>query len=126
MYYIASYHGYLGSLSSLRQSKPGDLPYQGQKCQKFPMFTFCSLRALAVGGGELAWVATRVNCGSIHVFNIYFLGDIIRQFGISFHNADDKQVYTRFNPKDHYSTVAALDQISQCIKVIKIWMNDNM
>ena len=65
------------------------------------------------------------------MFSIYTipLGDIIRQFGISFHvYADDIQLYISLNPKDHPSTVtvAALDQISQCIKGIKIWMNNNM
>ena len=40
--------------------------------------------------------------------------------------ADDIQLYISFNHKDHRSTVAALDQISQCIKAIKIWMNNNM
>ena len=53
------------------------------------------------------------------------LGGIIRQFGISFHRyAADIQLYISFNPKDHRST--ALDQISQCIKAINIWMNNNM
>ena len=50
------------------------------------------------------------------MFSIYAipLGDIIRQFGISFHMyADDIQLYNSFNPKHHRSTVAALDQISQ-------------
>ena len=63
------------------------------------------------------------------MFSIYTipLGDIIRQFGISFHMyADDIQLYISFNPKDHPSTVASLDQISQYIKAIKIWMNNNM
>ena len=63
------------------------------------------------------------------MFSIYTipLGNIIRQFGISFHMyADDIQLHISFNPKDHRSTVAALDQISQCIKAIKIWMNNNM
>ena len=63
------------------------------------------------------------------MFSIYTipLGDIIRQFGISFHMyADDIQLYISFNPKGHLSTVAALDQISQCIKAIKIWMHNNM
>ena len=63
------------------------------------------------------------------MFSIYIipLGDIIRQFGISFHMyADDIQLYISFNPKNHRSTVAALDQISQCIKAIKIWTNNNM
>ena len=56
------------------------------------------------------------------MFSIYTipLGDIIRQFGISFHMYnDDIQLYISFNPKDQSSTVAALDQISQCIKQSK-------
>ena len=32
--------------------------------------------------------------------------------------ADDIQLYISFNPKDHRSTAAALDQISQYIKAV--------
>ena len=63
------------------------------------------------------------------MFTIYThpIGRIIRQFGISYHMyADDIQLYISFNPKDPASIASALHRLTECIKAIKIWMNNNM
>ena len=39
---------------------------------------------------------------------------------------DDVQLYTYFNPNDHVSIVSALNNLSGCTDVIKIWMQSNM
>ena len=54
------------------------------------------------------------------------IGDIIRQFGLSFHiYAYDIQLYTSFNSRDHASIESALLCISACIDKIKKWMTVN-
>ena len=63
------------------------------------------------------------------IFNIYTLpiGNIIRDYGLSYHMyADDIQIYASFTPKDPSSITSVLAQLSSCIASIKTWMTQNM
>ena len=54
------------------------------------------------------------------------IGDILRQFDLCYHiYADDIQIYTSFNPRDHTSVESALSRMSACIDKIRHWMTVN-
>ena len=54
------------------------------------------------------------------------IGDILRQFELCYHiYADDIQIYTSFNPRDHTSIESALSRMSACIDKIRHWMTVN-
>ena len=54
------------------------------------------------------------------------IGDILRQFELCYHiYADDIQIYTSFNPRDHTSVESALSRMSACIDKIRHWMTVN-
>ena len=54
------------------------------------------------------------------------IGDILRQFDLRYHiYADDIQIYTLFNPRDHTSIESALSRMSACIDKSRHWMTVN-
>ncbi len=49
------------------------------------------------------------------------LGNIIRKYGISFHYADDTQLYISTRPDE----TSKLSKLTECVKNIKDWMTNN-
>ena len=61
-------------------------------------------------------------------FSIYTIpiGAILRKHNLLFHiYADDIQLYTCFDPKDHNSIITALSRMSACIDEVRLWMTVN-
>ncbi len=57
------------------------------------------------------------------LFSIYMLplGNIIRKYGISFHCADDTQLYISTRPDE----TSKLSKLTECVKNVKDWMTNN-
>ncbi len=54
------------------------------------------------------------------------IGKILRKYDVRFHfYADDIQLYTMFDPRDHASIMCALSHISLCIDEVRLWMTTN-
>ena len=63
------------------------------------------------------------------LFTIYTmpLAKIIASYNINYHfYADDTQLYLSFDPKDNASISDSVTTVQECIKDIKVWMNNNM
>lgn len=63
------------------------------------------------------------------LFTIYTmpLAKIIASYNINYHfYADDTQLYLSFDPKNRASFSDSLSTVQECIKDIKVWMNNNM
>ncbi len=65
------------------------------------------------------WSTTR----SPLLFSIYLLplGNIIRKYGISFHYADDTQLYISTRPDE----TSKLSKLMECVKNVKDWMTNH-